>query len=379
MRVFSRVRNPNPSSIFSQFIDTLPIQAIIVSSMKKKKRAVKRYNLGLLGFGNVNRAFIKHYHAVRDTIRKKYGFVLDLTMVCDAKSYLCRQKIQVPLLLGKKQKSSLVGTFSNEPLKKCTEAIKNTRIDIMIDALPSSKADEGPTYPLLVNALKNGISVICVNKAPLVFKGDTLFQLASRYHAYIGLSGTTAGSLPTAGIVGNELAGSGVCAVRGVVNGTCNYVLDLVGFARYTVIDAVREAVKLGIAEPDYRFDLNGLDTCFKMIILGLILTGKIVSLHHIPCSGVLQLKEEDIRKVVDQGKLIRLIGNLTVKNGEPKIRVGPETIDEHDPLFAVRGTGKGIMFKTKYMGDLTVIGGSSGRTHIAAAILKDVISFCKI
>jgi len=347
--------------------------------MKRKKQGVKRYNLGLLGFGNVNRAFIKHYHSIRDTIRKKYGFVLDLTMVCDAKSFVCKKVIHVPVLLEKKKKSSLVGAFCTDPLNKCSNAIKNTKVDIMIDALPSSKADEGSTYPLLVKALKNGISVICVNKAPLVFKGDKLFHLATRHHAYIGLSGTTAGSLPTAGIVGNELAGSGVYAVRGVVNGTCNYVLDLVGFAKYTVIDAVREAVKLGIAEPDYRFDLNGLDTCFKMIILGLILTGKIVNLHHIPCSGVLQLKEEDIRKVVEQGKLIRLIGNLTVKNGAPKIRVGPETIDEHDPLFAVRGTGKGIMFKTKYMGDLTVIGGSSGRTHIASAILKDVISLCKI
>jgi homoserine dehydrogenase len=272
-----------------------------------------------------------------------------------------------------------VGSYCTNPLEKCAEAIRDTKVDIMIDALPSSKADEGSTYPLLTRALRNGISVICVNKAPLVFKGDTLFTLAARHHAYIGLSGTTAGSLPTAGIVGNELAGSGVYAVRGIVNGTCTYVLDLVGFAKYTVIDAVREAVKLGIAEPDYRFDLNGLDTSFKMIILGLILTKKTVNLHHIPCSGVLQLKEDDIRRVVEQGKLIRLIGNLTVKDGEPKIRVGPETIDERDPLFAVRGTGKGIMFKTKYMGDLTVIGGSSGRTHIAAAILKDVISFCKV
>jgi len=347
--------------------------------MVKKKRAVKRYNLGLLGFGNVNRAFIKHYHAIRDTIRRKYGFVLDLAMVCDAKSFVCRKLIKIPALLEKKKKSSMIGTFCTDPLKKCARAIQETKVDIMIDALPSSKADEGPTYPLLTSALRNGISVICVNKAPLVFKGDKLFHLAKKHHAYLGLSGTTAGSLPTAGIVGNELAGSGVCAVRGIVNGTSNYVLDLVGFAKYTVIDAVREAVKLGIAEPDYRFDLNGLDTCFKMIILGLILTGKIVNLHHIPCAGILQLKEEDIRKVVTQGKLIRLIGNLTVDNGEPKIRVGPERIDDHDPLFAVRGTGKGIMFKTKYMGDLTVIGGSSGRTHIAAAILKDVISFCKV
>lgn len=346
--------------------------------MALKKKAIKRYNLGLLGFGNVNRAFIMHYHSVRKNIKKHYGFVLNLTTVCDAKSYTCRKSINIPALLEKKKKSSLVGTFCTGPLKKSAIAIKETKVDILIDSLPSSKTDEGPTYPLLTSALKNGISVICVNKAPLVFKGDKLFHLAKKYFTYIGLSGTTAGSLPTAGIVGNELAGSGVYAVRGIVNGTSNYVLDLVGFAKYPVIDAVREAVKLGIAEPDYRFDLNGLDACFKMIILGLILTGKIVDLHHIPCAGILQLKEEDIRKVVDQGKLIRLIGNLDVDNGEPKIRVGPETIDEHDPLFAVRGTGKGIMFKTKYMGDLTVIGGSSGRTHIAAAILKDVISFCK-
>ena len=360
------------------FIDMACLQHIINHRMIKKKRNAKRYRIGLLGFGNVNRAFIEHYHTIRAMIRKQYGFILDLSMVCDAKSVTIKRVINIPALLEKKKKSSLVGARNTDPLCKILNAVKNKRIDILIDSLPSSKTDEGPTYPILINALKQGIAVICVNKAPLVFKGNRLFALAKQKGVYLGISGTTAGSLPTAGIVGNELAGSGVCAVRGILNGTCNFVLDLVGFAKLPIIDAVREAVKLGIAEPDYRFDLNGLDTCLKMIILGLILTGKNENLHHIPCSGILQLKEEEIRKVVEQGKLIRLIGNLTVKDGEPKIKVGPEVIDGNDPLFAVRGTGKGIMFKTQYMGDLTVIGGSSGRTHIAAAILKDVISVCK-
>lgn len=75
----------------------------------------------------------------------------------------------------------------------------------------------------------------------------------------------------------------------------------------------------------------------------------------------------------------MRLIGTLTVTDSVPDISVGPQVLDRSDPLFAVRGTGKGLTFQTIYMGDLTVIGGSSGRTNIAATIMKDIINACRV
>lgn len=131
----------------------------------------------------------------------------------------------------------------------------------------------------------------------------------------------------------------------------------------------------MGIAEPDYHFDLDGIDTCFKMIILGLIITGKAVKPKDVPCHGILSLSPKDLKAVARQNKVVRLIGNLTIKNNRPRISVAPEILDEKDPLFGVRGSSKGITFKTKYLGELTVIMSGASRTTIAATILKDMIN----
>jgi homoserine dehydrogenase len=91
-----------------------------------------------------------------------------------------------------------------------------------------------------------------------------------------------------------------------------------------------------------------------------------------------LGLEPDYIKQIIQKNKKIRLIGNMRIEKDAVDISVGPEEIDREDPLFAVHGSGKGITFRTKYMGDLTMLGGSSGRINIAAAILKDIINISK-
>jgi homoserine dehydrogenase len=339
---------------------------------------LKLFRVGLLGFGNVNRAFVEHYLKIAHKISTNYGFKLKFVAACDTQSFIYKKNLNMQELIDIKKKELLLGKHNTNPLNKFISVIKDKKIDIIIDGLPSSRTEEGPSYPVLVKALKKKIIVICVNKAPLVFKGNNLLQIAKRYKTHLGISGTAAGSLPASGIIINELAGSEVVNIRGIVNGTSNYVLDCMMFEGLSSYEAIKRAINLGIAEPDYRFDLEGIDTCFKMIIFGLIITGKSVPFRNIPCTGITQLTQEYISSIVQQGKVIRLVGNLSADNNNPVISVRPEVLDDKDSLYAVRGTGKGITVKTRHMGELTIIGGSSGRTNIAAAILKDIINECK-
>lgn len=339
---------------------------------------MKEYNIGLLGFGNVNIAFVNHYFSVADKIQSDYGFRLKFVALCDSKSCIYGSNLNILNLVKRKEEELSLGEETREPLNSFFGLIKDKKIDILIDGLPTSKIDEGPTFPFLVEALRQNISVICVNKAPLVFKGKELLSEAKQYNSKMGMSGTTAGSLPSSGVMMNELAGTEIVHVRGILNGTSNYVLDSIMFGGLTMDEAIKNAIDLGIAEPDYRFDLDGTDTCFKMIILGLLATGGVIHPRDIPCTGILGLKEQNIKTVVRQNKVIRLIGNLAIENNTPKIKVAPEILDETDPLFSVHGTGKGVIFETKYMGKLIVIEEASGGTSIAATILKDIINVCK-
>jgi homoserine dehydrogenase len=338
---------------------------------------MNEFRVGLLGFGNVMQAFVSHYLAISDRI-KDFGFSLRFVAYCDTEQYVYDKKLDIQKALDMKR-SNTIQKKTRTPLEQFTALIQERGIDILIDGLPSAKTDVGPSYPLLCEALTKKIKVISVNKAPLVFKGGKLFALARQYTTDIKISGTTAGCLPTSGLVMNELVGSEILSVRGILNGTSNYVLDRMMFDRLSCEEAAQKAVELGIAEPDYRFDLDGTDTCFKMIILGLVITGTAVRPKDVACRGILDLDQRYVQRIASQEKVIRLLGTLTVTNSTPEISVGPQVLDRSDPLYAVRGTGKGLTFQTLYMGDLTVIGGSSGRTNIAATIMKDIINACTV
>ncbi|MGQ9664418.1 MAG: homoserine dehydrogenase, partial [bacterium] len=344
----------------------------IITTMPQK---YKKYHIGFLGFGKVLRAFVKHYLEQKTEVAQKHGFVLDFRAIADSHSFVKGENLNVDAVILRKSKGRAIARVVNEPLKKFYPMFEAKDVDILIDGLPGSRLSAGPSYPILVEALKSGIHIICANKSPLVFKGEELFNLAEKHGGFIGLSAATAGALPTAHIFYNELINAGVYNVRGILNGTSNFVLDKIMYESKTKLQAISEAIRLGIAEPDYRFDLEGIDTCYKMIILGLVITGKCSDLRSINCRGIMDIEEEEIMKIARSGKAVRLIGNLSVNNGAPQISVSPEVLDKDDPLYAVRQTNKGITFNTKYMGSLTLIGGASGLTAIAATILKDIIN----
>ncbi len=337
-------------------------------------RKIQRYRVGLLGFGKVLRAFVEQYLGSRKNIAEKFNFELQFAAIADSKSFLDGD-FDISELLIKKQQDGHIGEMSKEPIAKFLSVINEQKLDILVDGLPGSRSDAGVSYPILLEAVKNGIHIVCANKSPLVFKGEELLNLAQKNNVYIQISATTAGALPSSGIINNELINAEIYQVRGILNGTSNYVLDKIMFGSMTKLQAIQEAVRLGIAEPDYRFDLEGIDTCYKTIILGLLLTGKCADLRTIPCQGIMGLDEREVFLNVKESKVVRLVGNLSINNGEPEISVKPEFIDQKDPLYGVYGANKGVTFRTRYLGDLTVIGGASGLVAIGTTIMKDIIN----
>ncbi len=306
---------------------------------------------------------------------REFGFELEFVAIADSRSFV-KGIFDIQRLIEIKEAGKPLGNTERNSLKAFIPLFHNRGLDILIDGIPGSRTDAGMSFPYLLEAIKNHVNIICINKSPLVFKGDELLFIAKQKKVYIGTSATTGGALPISGILRNELINAGVYNVRGVLNGTSNFVLDKIMFESKTKLEAIKEAIKLGIAEPDYRFDLEGIDTCYKTIILGLLLTGKRADLKSIPCRGIMEIDEKEIFTNVKKGKVMRLIGNLFIREGEPLISVKPEYLGNNDPLYSIYGANKGVTFRTKHIGDLTIIGGSSGLGTIGATILKDIINF---
>ncbi len=345
-------------------------------SIKAKK--IRTYRVGLVGFGNINRAFVRHYMAVKKNIAAKYKIYLDFHAICDSRHFTFDKKLDIVEMIKLKEQGKPLKTADKKPLDKMLDLIHKRKLDVIIEGLPTSKLAAGPGYPILTAALKNRIAAICVDKSPVVFKGDELFALAAKTGSYIGISGTTAGALPTSGILIHELKGSEIKGIRAILNGTSNYVLDCLMYKKMNLYEAVRQTVNAGVAEPDYRFDLEGTDTSFKMIILGLLITGKSLHPRKVSCKGIMNLNGDEIEHIVKKGRAVRLIGNLVIEKNQPRIAVAPEILEVSDPLHSVRGTNKAITYYTKHMGEITILGGASGRTQTSATILKDILNIPK-
>jgi homoserine dehydrogenase len=348
--------------------------------MKKSINAKRNriYRVGLVGFGNINRAFVRHYMEVKKNISAKYKIELVFNAICDSRYFNYSKNLDIIELIKLKEQGKPLRPDGKTPLDSIKHLIEAGKLDVIIESLPTSKINAGPAYPLLVAALKNRTSVICVDKAPVVFKGEELFKLAAQTNAYVGISGTTAGALPTSGILMNDLKGSEINGLRAILNGTSNYVLDCLMYKKMNLYEAVRQTVNAGIAEPDYRFDLEGTDTSFKMIILGLLITGKGLHPRKVSCKGIMNLNSDEIDQIVKKGRAVRLIGNLVVEKNQPRIAVAPEILEISDPLYGVRGTNKAITYYTRYMGEITILGGASGRMQTSATILKDILNIPK-
>ena len=348
--------------------------------MRKSALSIKtkKYRVGLIGFGNINRAFVRHYLNVKKNIYAKYKTIIDFHAVCDSRHFTYGKNLDIIEMVKLKEQGKSLKPVDKTPLNEMMNLIDKRKIDVIIESLPTSKINAGPGYPLLTSALKNRIAVICVDKAPVVFKGEELLALAAKTNTYIGISGTTAGALPTSGILMHELKGSEIKGIRAILNGTSNYVLDCLMYKRMNLYEAVRQTVSAGIAEPDYRFDLEGTDTSFKMIILGLLITGKGLHPRKVSCKGIMNLNGDEIEQIVKKGRAVRLIGNLVVEKNQPRIAVAPEILEVSDPLYGVRGTNKAITYYTKHMGEITILGGASGRIQTSATILKDILNIPK-
>jgi homoserine dehydrogenase len=186
-------------------------------------------------------------------------------------------------------------------------------------------------------------------------------------------SAATAAALPTLDVGLHSLAGAEILSIEGILNGTTNYILTRIGEgAGYD--EALHEAQKKGIAEPDPARDVEGWDTAVKLLLIANSVLGLKLRLGDIRVEGITRLSGRKVGAAKEAGKALKLIGRISKSRGRWKAEVAPLVIDRSHPLFGVDGTNKGIVFLTDTMGTVAVSGGKSDPRGAAAALLKDVI-----
>ncbi|MFF2528266.1 homoserine dehydrogenase [Brevibacillus sp. NPDC058079] len=330
---------------------------------------MKRWNIMLTGFGTVGQQVARLLEQRRERYRELYQADVRLVGVVRSTSGLYDEN---GIDSGRWEDYAHTKQARN-PSWNALEFIKSVQADVLIEAGPSEK-EGGPGLIFIRYALENAIHAIAISKGALVVDYAGLAALAKKHGVALKVSGATAAALPTIDLLQYNLAGCEVKRVEGIFTGTTNFVLTKMMEEGLTCGETVELAQKMGIAEPDPSYDIDGWDTASKLTILANAAFGAQVNLTDVTRASIREITSLQIETWKKQTKIPKLIGSIQKEvNGTVSVAVELCAVDLTHPFASVSGTTKAIRVETDVMGDLLVVGGKSDPVAAAAAALKDL------
>jgi homoserine dehydrogenase len=323
--------------------------------------------VGLLGFGNVGRAFADYAGRMLD---RRIG--LRIRAVADRSGGLFIQDDEsLQRIIRYKAAGHPLNEFAPLSIipdpRSFIEHLATSGIDVLVESLPTSLADGQPALDLIKAALGAGLHVVTVDKGPLAHGFDALQQTAEASGVRLGFSGTIGVSIP------DDLAGERLLEIRGVLNGTTNYILTEMQERGISFNEALTGAQAGGIAEPDPALDVEGWDTAVKTLILAKALMNAGTRLDEVLRIGINAETDELIQIGRKTGRVVRLVGRARLYQGRVRVSVAPKLLAKDSPFYAVSGTSKLAVFRTA--GKREVIAyGRSGRDRIAQTMVDDMV-----
>jgi len=235
---------------------------------------------------------------------------------------------------------------------------------VMIEVTTTKLDESGIEY--MRTALKKGASVITSNKSIAVdFQG--LMKLAESNGARLMYEATVGGVMPIIRLLNSYLALCDILGVRGILNGTCNYILTRMEEEKLPYSQILSEAKEMGIAEANPKADVEGIDAGIKLVILANTI-GIPARFEDVEIVGITDITPQAFAVAMQKGYTIRLIAEASRKS----LRVSPRLVPLNSPL-AIKGTMNAAMIRTDTAGDTFVAGRGAGKYETATAILSDL------
>lgn len=321
----------------------------------------------ICGFGTVGQGFCEVLSMRRQFLTDRFGEPVTVVGAMDSKTYAYDPKGFDPLALVETKKNDRrVGP--NE-YTDSVEVLKSIDYDLLVEVSPTDVKTGGAGPLNITEALGSGKDVITVNKGPLALKFAELMGLAEKNDCLFRYEGSVGGAMPIINLCHENLIGEHITSVRGIFNGTCNYILSKMDKGQ-PFEQALKEAQQLGYAETDPTNDIEGYDSACKVVILANSIFGRNVTFNDVRITGISSITEDAVMLAAGRNMVIRLIGEVS----ETKLEVGPRLIPKGHPL-SISGTLNTAQIDSDLAGPVTVSGRGAGRIETASAILSDLIA----
>jgi homoserine dehydrogenase len=237
---------------------------------------------------------------------------------------------------------------------------------------------EGPAKALAEAAIAAGKPLVTANKALLAIHGADLARKAEERGVSLGFEAAVAGGIPAIKALREGLSGNRITAVAGILNGTCNYILTQMREHGREFADVLTDAQKLGYAEADPSFDIDGIDAAHKLSILAALAFGRPVAFDHVHVEGIRRVSALDIAFATELGYRIKLLGIARQTEAGIDTRVHPCMVPASSPISTVDGVFNAVVADGDFVGRVMLTGRGAGAGPTASAVVADLIDIAR-
>ena len=255
------------------------------------------------------------------------------------------------------------------------ELAKSADIDVYVELIGG---DDGPAKASVEAALRAGRHVVTANKALLARHGVALAKIAEDKGVLLNFEAAVAGGIPVIKAMRESLTGNTVSRVYGIMIGTCNYILTRMWEEGISFEECLKDAQRLGYAEADPTFDIEGNDTAHKLALLTSLAFGPQIAADDIYLEGITNISLADIRAADELGYRIKLLGVAQKTDTGIEQRVHPTMVPTSSVIAQVHGVTNAVAIETDLLGELLLSGPGAGGNATASAVIGDIADIAK-
>ncbi len=318
---------------------------------------MKDIKVGLIGFGTVGQGLAEVLLMQQERLPKRTGMRIDLSAIAD------------------KSIKSLPERFSHIPLvQNGQDVINNPDIDIIVELIGGIE----PAKSFMLDAIAQGKHVVTANKALLAQEGRDIFAAAAAKGVAVGFEASVGGGIPVIKALREGLVANRILSISGIMNGTANYILSRMTDEGIPFGEVLAEAQRLGFAEADPSYDVEGIDTAHKLAILMSMAYGMHITHREVNTEGISSIEPLDIELAREFGYRIKLLAISRNHGDHVEARVHPTMVPQDHLLASINGAYNAIHFHGDCAGNILLYGLGAGKVPTGSAVAADVVDIAR-
>ena len=340
------------------------------------------YKIGLIGCGTVGQGFLEILLQKEKLLKEEFDFEAKIVAVSDKLkgSLLLPEGVDIVKLLSLLEQGENIGAYlegkSNEAEKMdALQVIEQCDADIIAELTYTDIQTAEPATSHVKKALQTGKHIVTSNKGPAALFYNELKTLAEENNRLFKIEGTVMSGTPVFNLCENAFAGNEIKEIKGILNGTTNFILSKMEEEGMDYEDALQLAQKLGYAEADPTADVEGYDALAKIVILSNVLLGGNIKPSDAAREGITALSKDKILEAKKEGFRYKLIASTRKENGRIVASVSPQKLPLSDPLSGIMGANNALSFDLDLLGKVTIQGPGAGKTETGYSILVDILA----